>query len=232
MNDDVKAANWRERITAAIERITAWHSPMRIPADMTDPDIVLSDCLAHIEGEAARTAAAVAAAREEQRASDAQQLARIWYGLPDAGRADHGPVAVVRSTPLTATLLADRIAELEAERAAEQEWVDAVCHYRNLAIGLGARPEAMLNDLDRKLARDGVSLTERTPGYWSMADSLEELAAHWRNVDVLTAERDALRAQVERVRKVCAELVSDRCGVDDSRHNTAQAVLDALEEGL
>ena len=74
MSDDVKG--FRERITAAMERIAAGHSPMRIPADMTDPDIVLSDCLARIEGEASRSAAAVAAAVEkaEGHAEDARQF--------------------------------------------------------------------------------------------------------------------------------------------------------------
>lgn len=33
-----------ERIDAAIERITSGHAPMRVPAEETDPDLVLSDC--------------------------------------------------------------------------------------------------------------------------------------------------------------------------------------------
>lgn len=37
-----------ERIDQAIDRIIAGHSPQRIPADLTDPDIVLTDCKARI----------------------------------------------------------------------------------------------------------------------------------------------------------------------------------------
>lgn len=103
MTDDVKAAHARLN---EIEGIVGAEPVIRT---------ALWEMERIIDGEPARTAAAVAAAREEQRAADAEHLARIWYGLPDAGRADHGPVAVVRSTPLTATPLADRIAELEAE---------------------------------------------------------------------------------------------------------------------
>ena len=33
-----------ERIDAAIERIASGHGPMRIPADPTDPDLVLAEC--------------------------------------------------------------------------------------------------------------------------------------------------------------------------------------------
>lgn len=36
------------RIAAAIERITSGHAPMRVPADETDPDLVLADCLSEI----------------------------------------------------------------------------------------------------------------------------------------------------------------------------------------
>lgn len=37
-----------ERIEAAIERITCGFAPMRVPADFTDPDLVLVDCLTEI----------------------------------------------------------------------------------------------------------------------------------------------------------------------------------------
>lgn len=37
-----------ERIEAAIERITCGFAPMRVPADGTDPDLVLADCLTEI----------------------------------------------------------------------------------------------------------------------------------------------------------------------------------------
>lgn len=34
-----------DRIMAAIERVTSGHGQMRVPVDMTDPDIVLAECL-------------------------------------------------------------------------------------------------------------------------------------------------------------------------------------------
>lgn len=36
------------RITLALQRISAGYAPMRIPAQLTDPDLVLSDCAARI----------------------------------------------------------------------------------------------------------------------------------------------------------------------------------------
>ncbi len=38
----------QQRIDAAIKRITDGHGCMRIPADETDPDLVLADCKAEI----------------------------------------------------------------------------------------------------------------------------------------------------------------------------------------
>jgi hypothetical protein len=111
VTDDVKG--FRERIAAAMERIAAGHSPMRIPADMTDPDIVLSDCLARIEGEAARTAAAVAAAREEQREACATRFNE--QRRPERPLTKHEVYEAIRATPLTAKPLSDRIAEMERE---------------------------------------------------------------------------------------------------------------------
>lgn len=37
-----------KRIAAAIERITSGHASMRVPAEDTDPDLVLADCRAEI----------------------------------------------------------------------------------------------------------------------------------------------------------------------------------------
>lgn len=54
------------RIDAAIDRIIAGHSPQRIPADLTDPDIVLTDCRRALEAERA--------AHEETRKAWARQV--------------------------------------------------------------------------------------------------------------------------------------------------------------
>lgn len=46
MKDETMPLN--ERIEAAIKRITTGHAAMRVPAEATDPDLVLSDCAARI----------------------------------------------------------------------------------------------------------------------------------------------------------------------------------------
>lgn len=47
----------RERIDAAIKRITSGSAPMRIPADQTDPDLVLADAKIALDAQAAQLAA-------------------------------------------------------------------------------------------------------------------------------------------------------------------------------
>lgn len=42
----------RERVQAALNRVTSGHAPMRIPVDYTDVDVVLADVLAHITSQA------------------------------------------------------------------------------------------------------------------------------------------------------------------------------------
>lgn len=54
-----------ERITAAISRITSGMGSMRIPADETDPDLVLAACRERIAELEAAIDAAVAQAGEE-----------------------------------------------------------------------------------------------------------------------------------------------------------------------
>ncbi len=69
-------------------------------------------------------------------------------------------------------------------REGTQRFVDHVCHYRNLAIKLGAKPENMLGKYDRDLAAQGVSDdmdgVEDTPELW---DELEAAEARVRDVE-------------------------------------------------
>ena len=109
MTDDVKAA-WER----ALDRHWRFcHAECSECEDFETVD-------AHLDGEAARTAAAVAAAREEQREACAQNFPK------SAGEslADPWAAELVRATPLTAKPLADRIAELEAERDALRDGVE------------------------------------------------------------------------------------------------------------
>jgi len=129
MQDDVKTL--RERIDRAIQRITDGHGAMRVPADMTDPDIVLDACRRHIDAEPERLAAAVATAREEQREADVRSCptckgegftmrVRECPFCSDSTHDHECPTdevkvycacgaAHIRATPLTATPLADEL---------------------------------------------------------------------------------------------------------------------------
>lgn len=46
----------RERIDAAIKRITSGSAPMRVPADQTDPDLVLADAKIALDAQTAEIA--------------------------------------------------------------------------------------------------------------------------------------------------------------------------------
>lgn len=73
-----------------------------------------------------------------------------------------------------------------------QNAVDTVIHYRNLAIKCGAAPDDMLGAYDRKLCVDH-NPNDRD-GY-DFSGNRET----WAEVEKVTAERDAARAEVERL---------------------------------
>ncbi len=192
MNDDVKAAADSALVESMLRQL---RGSVSVGDEMTlDHACLIDDVEAWIAGEPARIAAAVAAAREEQRASDAEHLARIWYGLPDAGRADHGPVAVVRATPLTATPLADEIAALRA-RVAELE------HQREGMLMGGVTTEAR-QQLERaekaEAERDALrarvfEVEQRQVGYVLVSfASHEQWKAELAELSALRARFDAL----------------------------------------
>ncbi|HDS1142894.1 TPA: hypothetical protein QDZ72_002473 [Stenotrophomonas maltophilia] len=87
-----------QRITAAIERITSGNAPMRVPADETDPDLVLAYCLAEIR----RLRAALAARQpvfmqgcDELRARTEGERAAYMEGLEEGKKiAARQPVGV------------------------------------------------------------------------------------------------------------------------------------------
>lgn len=143
--------------------------------------------LAHLDGEAARTAAAVAAAREEQR-----EACALWMQGPDPTMMDVANGETVRGTPLTATPLADRIAELEAR---ERDWGSYGAALVERAVKAEAERDRLAGDALAALAGAGVA----TPleGYTAAPFLLKG------DIGRLAAERDALRAQVEAARAVC-----------------------------
>lgn len=82
-----------------------------------------------------------------------------------------------------------------------QNAVDTVVHYRNLAIKCGASPDDMLGVYDRKLCVDHNP--DDRDGY-DFSDNRET----WAEVEKVTAERDAARAEVERLTKLNEDLLT------------------------
>jgi hypothetical protein len=105
-----------------------------------------------------------------------------------------------------------------------QSYVDAVGHYRNLAISLGATPEQMLNTFDRDLCRNGLDF-ER--GDYTVDDACGDLAEVWDEVDRL---RDAL---IQMRDWYMLTLNADGTGesLDDARW-AREIIADALGESI
>lgn len=93
-------------------------------------------------------------------------------------------------------------AALEKEQQVTQHLTDSAVHYRNLAIVLGAKPEQMMGEFDRKLCEDGINPDETSGGYHvSVNQQLGELKETWGENDKLRA---ALRALLEEAEDKCA----------------------------
>lgn len=92
--------------------------------------------------------------------------------------------------------LLDENAELRKDRGRDwvlrdQKMLDAICHYRNLAITLGAKPEQMLDQWDRDLCVQGIATDhiESLVGCWDEAFVFEAEAARlWKLLDEARAE--------------------------------------------
>jgi len=94
-------------------------------------------------------------------------------------------------------------AENEALRDREQNDVDALCYYRNLAIRLGADPADMRNAHDRHLAETKLCDDD---GRQSLDAERREIGESWQQVEradariaALEAENDTLRARLSLV---------------------------------
>lgn len=169
MNDDVKAAADAALVESMVRQ--------------------LRDCVSvsdWIAGEPARTASAVAAAREETVAACAMEFERA--------------LAEGEAFTLTglATPLADRIAELEAVHAEQMGTQrDHLRRSEERCDDLKAERDALTN-----LIKDGMrvanQLTQETQTPEEMATDLV------RQVREARLQRDALRAQVDAVRALCA----------------------------
>lgn len=143
---------------------------------------------------------------------------------------DHAETALFET--LTALDAAKkRIAELEAKVEKESNYaqnaVDKVCHYRNLAITLGAKPEQMEGEFDRKLCEEGIDKDDTCGGYhMSVQEAFDDLANTWG----LT---DALKVRAEKAEKRIAELeaeLDDAVDYGRGRHEAEQALATVTRE--
>lgn len=82
-----------------------------------------------------------------------------------------------------------------------QDRTDAVCHYRNLAITLGAKPDDMLGVYDRKLCAEWdpkvthADVVWHARGMWGEFDAAEERVAELeRQLAETSAQRDTYAA--------------------------------------
>ncbi|MBA0403091.1 hypothetical protein D7V00_04475 [Stenotrophomonas maltophilia] len=103
-----------QRITAAIERITSGNAPMRVPADETDPDLVLADCLAEI-----RRLRAALAARQPVDSCTESECKRCRAHPDHRGSMEHAGISDFRqpvgSTPEWFELVIRDVCELDPE---------------------------------------------------------------------------------------------------------------------
>lgn len=179
MNDDVKAA---------VEKLTTW-----LGEDGGLP--VLRVVLAHIDSEDARTAAAVAAAREEQR----EACYRAMTHPGGAGSLDAGFVQrrLAEHAPLTATPLADELRdEREVSQSLREQLIAAEAERDAL------RAQTSLTDGPCVECGESTQWAAGDPGRWSVMLPTEAepgVAKHHHVKCVL-----GWRAQVEAARAVAA----------------------------
>jgi FtsZ-binding cell division protein ZapB len=79
----------------------------------------------------------------------------------------------------------------------DQRWIDDVCHYRNLAILLGAKPEQMVSQWDRDLCEKGIEVDRAT-------DALMDVAEVWDDNERLESENARLQGELAALREVLA----------------------------
>jgi hypothetical protein len=91
-------------------------------------------------------------------------------------------------------------AKAEKDSTYAQNAVDKICHYRNLAIVLGAKPEHMIGEFDRKLCAEGIDKDNNSKGYhMSVQDVLDDTAETWAAYDSMKQRAERAEAEVERL---------------------------------
>jgi hypothetical protein len=101
-------------------------------------------------------------------------------------------VEVARAAVVRRDELERELAEAEKKyRQGSQKWVDGTCHYRNLAIQYGAKPEEMLDKYDRELAENH---NPNDPDGWEH-DTVEL----WQELEAAEAARDELETALREI---------------------------------
>ena len=209
MDDDVKAAADAALVESMVRQL---RDCVSVGDEMTlDHAALIDDAADWIAAEPARTAAAVAAAREEQRAVD-RDLVELGAEFCDC-------IEAMEDAGVDATPLADRIAELEAFNRARIEDFD---NEHMMVVVEHQRAEKA------EAERDALLLEKAE---WERAsDAWVQEAHRFANAQVapVVAERDALRAQTASVALLCVR-------ASDAEQSLAPdevlAAMDAAKEG-
>lgn len=217
MTDDVKAAvEWLRRcVEASTTRRDGIYTVVGLPPCSCERCADNLALLAHINGEPARTAAAVAAAREEQR-----EACALNFPKP-AGEslADPWASALVRATPLTATPLAD---ELRDEREVSQSLREQLIAAEAERDALRARAgnyETILKDLNERLTL-AEALVDRLRTDLANAD-----AAYAGDVSAQRVRAERAEAQAVAARA----WVTQRVGVEGLNDMLAETAMDGAK---
>ncbi len=227
MTDDVKAA------------LELWRETTAKPCRCLDCEAART-LLAHIDGEAARTAEAVARAREETREACARQIEAL---APDA---DATPLYVcdVRATPLDATPLADELRAVKAERdrfahetAELRSSVGTLKAHLSAAMKRAEKAEARVAELKLEL---GARVDRLSAQVVTLAQQREELRRRIHDACPSPDEGGRIHAggrivcgqchdsEVQHLRNELARLTSEVPGLSPGPAYTA-ADVDAIE---
>ena len=143
----------------------------------------------------ARTAAAVAAAREEQREACARRIREEFLADLDADSA-------CLNTPLTSTPLGDRLDELERDVYAWRLESAALRTQKEQAEAECDEWRRQLRDAERYSAEQEMAYADLTAELAMVRAAGKELTLEFEGIE---DERDLARAQVEAARALCAD---------------------------
>lgn len=100
-------------------------------------------------------------------------------------------IRCIKRLVVEANALIAKVNKLTEQR---ENAAELTVHYRNLAIVLGAKPEQMLGQYDRKLCESGINPDDTSNGYYlSINEELDNLKLLWQENEELREELDKLK---------------------------------------